>query len=180
MSLRIQMGRLKGRRVPTAELGVRPSMAWTRMVLMNWLYDRLNDAFVLDLCAGSGILSFESLSLGAKAAWCLDAKPGALSVIARQADAWQLPVKTACHTWPKTWSSGGMSFDIIFWDPPYQAPWRHDIFQWIEAGAWLKEGGVLCVESSSRDGYEATGWSLLKSKKRSDTQVTLWEYSGAV
>lgn len=65
--LRIIGGRYKRRTISFASIeGLRPTPDRLRETLFNWLMHDISDANVLDVCAGSGALSLECLSRGAK------------------------------------------------------------------------------------------------------------------
>ena len=64
--LRIIGGEWKRRQLPFASIdGLRPTPDRVRETLFNWLMWDVQNAKVLDLCTGSGALSFEALSRGA-------------------------------------------------------------------------------------------------------------------
>ena len=64
--LRIIGGEWKRRILPFASVdGLRPTPDRVRETLFNWLMWDVQNAQVLDLCTGSGALSFEALSRGA-------------------------------------------------------------------------------------------------------------------
>ena len=64
--LRIIGGEWKRRQLPFAAVeGLRPTPDRVRETLFNWLMWDIQNSKVLDLCTGSGALSFEALSRGA-------------------------------------------------------------------------------------------------------------------
>lgn len=173
--LRVQVGRHRGRVIQGCGEAVRPSMGWMREVVFNWLFGNIQGFRVLDACAGTGIWAFEALSLGAASAVCIDSNQIHLDNINKYAGIIKLAISTKLHQWPKPWSSVER-FDLIFWDPPYDAPWRHEIFSLVQKGQWLKPGGYLCIESSFMDEYQADSWELIKSKVRGQSKIQLWQY----
>lgn len=66
-NLRIIAGKFRGRKIffSTQNTALRPTLGRVRETLFNWLAPNMVGANCLDLFAGSGIFSFESLSRGA-------------------------------------------------------------------------------------------------------------------
>lgn len=106
-------------------LAVRPTPDLVRQAIFNSLGDRVLDATVLELFAGTGALSLECLSRGATQAVCIEAssryalvlrdnlrssglEPGRLQVRVQDAYA-------AIHQL----GGAGARFDLVFADPPY-------------------------------------------------------------
>lgn len=74
--MRIISGQARGRKLKTLEgLDTRPTLDRTREALFNILQQRVRDARVLDLFAGSGALALEALSRGAGSAVLCDQSP---------------------------------------------------------------------------------------------------------
>ncbi len=124
--VRIIGGRCRGRvlRFPAAP-GLRPTPDRVRETLFNWLGQDLTGRVTLDLYAGTGALSLEALSRGARLAVAVDRNPrlvealqanagklGAAGLEAHRADALAFLSREA------------RIFDVIFLDPPYaDDPW---------------------------------------------------------
>ena len=74
--LRIIGGEWKRRSLPFASIeGLRPTPDRVRETLFNWLMWDIQNAQVLDLCSGSGALSFEALSRGAAKVIMIEPNP---------------------------------------------------------------------------------------------------------
>ena len=58
-------------------------------------------------------------------------------------------------------------FDVIFLDPPFAEPVLPETCRRIEAGGWLKEGGLVYLEAPAAAGAPELppGWTPLKSKR---------------
>ena len=170
--LRILGGKFKGRRIDSPSNGARPTMGWAREVVFNWLRPMIHDAKVLDACSGTGAMAFESMSWGARRATCLDADITAVHTIQQQADDWGMSLDASVHTWPNIYEACE-PYDIVFWDPPYEAAWRHDVFSLCLLGKWLTPGGLLITESLRADTPHQTGWSVIKNHARGQTQLQM-------
>lgn len=166
--IKIQYGNLKGRTI-RSPISARPTMSWARSVFFNWMRHDLSGMLLLDACAGSGIIAFESLSLGAEKVVCLDNDATILSSIQSQAKTLKLNLKILKHDWPKQLICEE-SFDIVFWDPPYDASWRWQVFSLIDS--CTQSGSLLCIESRCED-YAHDVWEQLKSSCRGSTQLQL-------
>ncbi len=147
--LRIIGGDWKRRQLPFASIdGLRPTPDRVRETLFNWLMWDIQNAQVLDICAGSGALSFEALSRGAahvvmiepdrSQAQFLTQNLELLRVTKSQA---QLKISTAQQTLPGL----KQQFDLVFLDPPYSL----DLWQELAelADPLIKAGGQIYVEA---------------------------------
>lgn len=121
--VRIIGGRFKRRSVDFIDAdGLRPTPDRLRETLFNWLMADMFDARVLDVCAGSGVLSFEALSRGAKHATLIEPNTAQASKIKHNADTFKLSkddihiINTTAQTALPTLNT---PFDLIFIDPPY-------------------------------------------------------------
>jgi 16S rRNA (guanine966-N2)-methyltransferase len=93
-----------------------------RGALFNTLGD-ISGLTVLDVFAGSGALSFEAISRGAKQATAVDIDKTAISTVVNSANALGLSRQVkAIHAGVSSWletSPSDQMFDIILADPPY-------------------------------------------------------------
>lgn len=117
--------------------------------LFNILGDKLENAEVLDVFAGSGALGLEAISRGAKSAVLVERDRVAQNVIAANIKTLKVEkqaklVKAPVASWLNTTSQ---QFDIIFVDPPY-----HDLqlsTVWKLVGL-LKPKGLMVLSYPSR------------------------------
>jgi len=167
--LRIIGGEWRGRKIhfPPVQ-AIRPTPDRVRETAFNWLQGVTPGSRCLDLYAGSGALGLEALSRGAREVVFVDVEPAVVRHIGDtlrnlgcdrgrtvRADAAGFLAQPATP------------FDVIFLDPPFAAPVLPEICQRIEAGGWLKEGGLVYLESPAAAGEPELppGWTLLKSKR---------------
>jgi 16S rRNA (guanine966-N2)-methyltransferase len=167
--LRIIGGEWRGRKIhfpPVA--AIRPTPDRVRETVFNWLQGVTPDSRCLDLFAGSGALGLEALSRGAREVVFVDVEPAAVRHLGDtlhelgcdrgrpvRADALGFLVQPATP------------FDVIFLDPPFAEPVLPDLCRRIEAGGWLKQGGLVYLEAPAVAGAPELppGWTLLKSKR---------------
>lgn len=118
--VRIIGGRFKRRQISFIDTdGLRPTPDRLRETLFNWLMADLLDARVLDVCAGSGVLSFEALSRGASSAVMIEPTAQAFE-LTKTAQTLGTPhahiIKDLAQNALLTLDT---AFDVIFIDPPY-------------------------------------------------------------
>jgi 16S rRNA (guanine966-N2)-methyltransferase len=145
--MRITGGELSSLRIPTRFAShVRPSTDRVRESLFNSLQNQglIEGADVLDLFAGSGIMSAEFLSRGAAAVTALDrdgkniANLKSLKALHDRLSILDI-VKADVWKWQP-----GVLYDLIFADPPYDMPSIQSLPDRLLP--WLKPGGKLLVE----------------------------------
>jgi len=124
--MRITGGQAGGRilKVPKG-MAVRPTPDLVKQAVFNSLGERVLGARVLELFAGSGALSLECLSRGAKSAICVELAPKHADFIRRNAAAPGFPPHTLEVRTQDVFAvlpqlvAGGQQFDLILADPPY-------------------------------------------------------------
>jgi 16S rRNA (guanine966-N2)-methyltransferase len=124
--LRIIGGSYRGRviRIPLAA-DLRPTPDRVRETLFNWLGQDLSGRRCLDLFAGSGALSLESLSRGAALAVAVDRSRGAIDALRATAISWGAAALEAHTDSARSFLvNETRRFDVIFLDPPFHDdPW---------------------------------------------------------
>jgi|SRR5690606_25719389 len=119
--IRITGGSHRSRLVNVASQNdLRPTGSRIRETLFNWLGPDIYGMKVLDLYAGSGILSFEALSRGAKRATFVD--NSALVIKQLKSNCEQLKF-TQVHFFQQTAkqfsTNNHATYDLVFVDPPF-------------------------------------------------------------
>jgi len=175
-AVRIQAGKWKGRRLEVPETA-RPTSGRARAALFDLLGpERIANARVLDLFAGSGAVGLEAVSRGAAAAVFVDADasavantcarigaaPGEVRVVSGDAGAAVVAL-----------ARGAERFDLIFADPPYgEGPGR----AMDGAAALLAPGGVLIVQADAGEAVLAPAG--LKPLSRRDYGRNVFHFFG--
>jgi 16S rRNA (guanine966-N2)-methyltransferase len=147
--------------------GLRPTPARVRETVFNWLRDDIIASRCLDLYAGSGALSFEAASRGAKsvvqvennAPACRALKENAVALAADQ-------IKIVQSDVFRYLAGDAEAFDVVFIDPPFAKDLAVQTCQWLEEKDWLSRHAKIYVEVESTlklDGMPEN-WRLLKSK----------------
>lgn len=158
--LRITGGAWRGRKLRT--LGgdaTRPSMDQHRQRVMDMLGHDHAGTRVLDLFAGSGAFSFESLSRGAVSAVLVEQAKPALQVIRANATQLQLVaprctvIGADCYGLPADPALAG-PFDLVFVAPPYPhfRERRADLERLLRSLVpRLAEGSLVVVQADAGD-----------------------------
>ena len=124
--VRIIGGQFKRRVVRFVDAeGLRPTPDRLRETLFNWLLADIHGAYVLDSCAGSGVLGFEALSRGAAHTTFIELNPIQSNMLRQSAEQLRLDTTTyqiATGSAEQVLSQHQLTqrpFDIVFIDPPY-------------------------------------------------------------
>lgn len=163
----------------------RPTTDRIRESLFGSLRDRLDNARVLDLFAGSGALGLEAASRGAMrvdlvekhAGTCKNIEHNARKLTKAGVDA---VLKVHCTDSIRYLKSSGLeAVDLIFADPPYtyfEAKGSVDEFlNAVKKSGGLQKDGLLVIESSSRvDLPKRDDWSCSKSKNYGASTLSFW------
>lgn len=166
--LRIIGGEWKRRQLPFASIeGLRPTPDRLRETLFNWLMWDIQQAQVLDLCAGSGALGFEALSRGAAHVTMIEPNPNQCQFLKQNI---RLLKTEQCKVIQSTAEQAltrlaQQQFDLVFLDPPY----RLDLWCSLAVAVdpQVKTQGLIYVEAD-RDLAQLqlpTHWALLKQTK---------------
>lgn len=122
--MRIIAGEFKGRRLAAVKGRIRPTSDKVREAVFSILGAAVAEARVLDLFAGTGALTLEALSRGAREAVLVEDQAQALEVLRRNLAA--LGVAARARIMPvsvqaalKKLAARGERFDLVFLDPPY-------------------------------------------------------------
>jgi 16S rRNA (guanine966-N2)-methyltransferase len=126
-TLRIIGGNYRGRKITFPDVpDIRPTPNRIRETLFNWLTPHLAGARCLEPFAGSGILSIEALSRGARTATIIDKSSRIIQHIEQQLISLGMdPTRISLHqddaiNWLKQQSGlTTRSFDVVFLDPPF-------------------------------------------------------------
>jgi len=142
-----------------------------RGALFNVLGD-IEDLKILDAFSGSGALSYEAVSRGARHAVALENDPSAQKVIARNIEQLGLGnsidlIKASAGAWLKT--AKQTAFDIVLLDPPYDNPQLNLLTQLADC---VKDYGILVISLPPRSIFApGVKFELLESKNYGDANL---------
>ncbi|WP_339045669.1 RsmD family RNA methyltransferase [Candidatus Mesenet endosymbiont of Agriotes lineatus] len=156
--LRIISGKYSSRKIETDEsLGARPTMAQVRKAIFAILAYRksLTGSNVLDLFCGSGSLSFEALSLGAKHSFMVDLNYNNLQLIKRTAENLKITdnVTLICCSADRL-PKAVARCDFAFITPPYNSSFVEPTLAGLVNSDWLTDGALIMLEISKNEEFQ--------------------------
>ena len=182
--MRIIAGEYRGRILKSpANTKTRPTSDRLRETLFNILQPKIDgETRFLDLCAGTGAVGIEAISRGASFSAFVDKSRRACVLIEENLDILHIAEEKTeifCETTEKFIARESAAFwDIVFFDPPYQADYSVFLFEFgRNAPQIINENGILVVEHHTKKLLpDATGeirrWRTLK---QGETQLSFYE-----
>lgn len=148
--MRIIGGKYKGRRItPPPGFKARPTTDFARESLFNILNNRIDfeEVSVLDLFAGTGSISYEFASRGAKEVHLVEMDMRHISGIRRIIKDLGITNIKTIHIDVKAFLKAcSVKYDVVFADPPYELSWLKDIPDLVTGSGILKEDGFFILE----------------------------------
>jgi len=131
----------------------RPTADRVRESLFNILARRVTDARVFDAFAGSGAMSLEALSRGARCVVLSDISREACRCVQRNAEAcgFQSRIRLVCGEWKKALAAEKEPFDLVFLDPPYRHTEAYGQVLAAMKGAGLLTADTVAVLECARE-----------------------------
>ncbi|MDP8247107.1 MAG: 16S rRNA (guanine(966)-N(2))-methyltransferase RsmD [Candidatus Tritonobacter lacicola] len=188
--IRITGGEFRGRKIKVPR-GVRPTSARLREALFSILGERVLDAVVLDLFAGSGALGLEALSRGARYAVFAEKGGGQVEVLRRNIAS--LGLRERARAVRGNWrrivarlsEEERRKFDLVLADPPY------GFWEAGNAGTKLLRlstdfdivagNGILVVERPARAPLQgvASGFESILERAYGDSMLSFYHKGGS-
>lgn len=149
MSLKITGGQARGRSIDSPSgMKVRPTSSKIRQALFNILGARVQEARVLDLFGGTGLMGMEALSRGAAELTTIEVERKLATNILNAFE--KLSFENARvvqgDVREKLGELKGNKFDIIFADPPYQSPFAKTVINLVDRYELLSPDGIMIIE----------------------------------
>ncbi len=170
-------GKLKRKKLANCKCdSIRPAMALVRKSIFDTLQNFVENANVLDLCAGSGVLGIESLSRNAKKLTLIDSDRGSIRLIRKNLELCNVTAKLIHGQLPKALNKlKDEKFDLIFLDPPYgKSPFIEETLEKLYIKGMLAKDGLILIESELKSNYKVPeGLVIYKEKKFGNTKVTM-------
>ena len=171
-------------------LDVRPTPDLVKQAVFNSLGDRVVSARVLELFAGTGALSFESLSRGATSAVVVEKSPRHAGVLRQNAiaagfapEALDVRVQDVFTALPQL-AQAGSQFDLVLADPPYgeknvgrrSTSLAQQLLDDPNLPRAIAPGGLFVLGHTKRDTLEIpSAWREKKMLKHGDSVMRFFE-----
>ena len=178
--MRIITGRAKGTRLETLKgLATRPTSEKVKEAVFSMIQIETEGRRVLELFAGSGQLSLEALSRGAREAVLVDSSRQAAEIIRKNALRTklfnQLKILTEDYKTAIKKLERGDRFDIMFCDAPYAAKLTGDAISRVIDANLLSDYGVIVCESDEPKPYEHPRLSVRRHNRYGRTYITVYD-----
>lgn len=181
--MRVISGILRGRKIFTPSNDrIRPTLDRIREAIFNMVAFDIDEARVLDLFSGTGIMSIEALSRGAKRSFAVDNHIESISLIEKNVKTCNLDNKIEIifsDYKDFLYKSGqkGLKFDIIIADPPYHEGISENlIFDIDKSGVWHRNSIIIIETDKSFDSVQRTEHlERIKDRTYSKTRVCVYK-----
>jgi 16S rRNA (guanine966-N2)-methyltransferase len=178
--MRIIAGLARGMPLAVPRAGVRPTADRIREAIFSSLGERVVEARVLDLFAGTGALGLEAASRGAGSVIFVENARASIECLERNRTTFQRNREVTCEfslarvsveSQLRKLGTAGETFSLIFADPPY-GPEAQDLLRNEVLPQLLAADGLLVLESAKRDALVVTiPWESVRSAIYGDTRV---------
>lgn len=166
-------------KVPSAV--ARPTTDFVRQAVFSILGERVENARVLDLFAGSGALGLEALSRGAASCVFVDEHRQAAQVITENLTKSRLPGGRVVRAEVTAYLRRDLAtYDLIFADPPYvKHPGDHDAMGALLGGEWLRprlaaDGWLIAEVATHQPSPAGGGWALVDRREYGGSAILLY------
>jgi 16S rRNA (guanine966-N2)-methyltransferase len=178
--MRIVGGSARGRPLRAVPgTATRPTSDRVRQSIFDLLGQRCDDLDVLDLFAGTGALSFEALSRGARSATLIESARAAQQVIERNARdlGFGEHITLVKDEVDRALPGLDQTFDLVFADPPYALRASKGLAEAIASRGLLAPGGRAVLERGKHEPRPAlpSGLAVADERVYGDTVVLIIE-----
>ncbi|ANE47500.1 DNA methyltransferase [Paenibacillus swuensis] len=157
--MRVISGTAKGRSLKAVPgQGTRPTTDKVKEAIFSMIGPYFDGGMVLDLFAGTGGLGIEALSRGMDQGIFIDIEKKSLDVIQDNLKSTRLDAKAETYRNDatralKALAKRGLTFDLVFLDPPYRMKHVEELVSYMEENALLAEAAVIVVEHDAKHHY---------------------------
>jgi len=179
--VRIIGGDWRGRKLPVLNAeGLRPTSDRVRETLFNWLQFDVPGATCLDVFAGSGALSFEALSRGAKYAILLELDVANSKQLKQNLQTLKVDNAQVEQTDSLQWLSNqsDSAFDLVFLDPPFHQDLMQKSVDLLFKNGYVNHQAWLYLEQEKPLDWPSlpNGWICHREKTTSQVRFGLFKF----
>lgn len=177
--MRIIAGVHKSRKLETLEgNNTRPMMDVMKESVFNTIGPYFDEIEILDLFGGSGALSLEAISRGAKHSYIIDLSRDAIKVITNNVRSLHEEEKVSIMNMDYKIALKklqGKTFDLIFLDPPYRLNIVNELLEYLDNNGFMKEGTIIVCHYVKGNAKIDQNYKLLKNYARGSAEVAIYE-----
>lgn len=177
--MRIIAGKHKSRKLETLEgNNTRPMMDVMKESVFNTIGPYFDEIEILDLFGGSGALSLEAISRGAKHSYIIDLSKDAVKVITNNVkNLHEENSVTVINTDYKLALKklSGKCFDLVFLDPPYRLNIVNELLTYLDDNNFLKEGTIIVCHYVKGNATIDPKFTLIKNYARGSAEVAIYQ-----
>ena len=185
--MRVIAGKFKGSRLATFKsMSVRPTTDRVKESVFSILQEKVVNARLLDLCAGTGNIGIEALSRGAKQVTFLERNLKCLRLIEQNLQTCGLEpsnpqvqlIRADVTKGINTLHIRSKTFELIYFDPPYDAELYNKCLSHISDTSILESTGALLVEHRKHTVLPLNFGQLTcdRQKQYGDTCLSFYRY----
>lgn len=179
--MRIIAGTFRSRKLETLEgLKTRPTLDKTKGAIFSSIGGYLPGFVVLDVFGGSGALSLESISRGAREAYIIDNNIDAINIIKKNTK--NLGVEKQMHIYHGSYETilgklKNKKFDVVFLDPPFRMKVIDELMEYLVKNDMVEVGGYVMAEYPMEDIVNKSydGFRVKLCKRYSSSEIVIFE-----
>jgi 16S rRNA (guanine(966)-N(2))-methyltransferase RsmD len=181
--MRVTTGRAKGRPLKAVPGDVtRPITDRVKQAVFNILADDVKDSTWLDMFAGTGAVSIEALSRGARYATLIDQDTTAIKTIQANLQTTQLTqnahvIRQDAFRYINAFPNA--RYDFIYIAPPqYKGLWAEAVLAIDQQPKWLADDGAILVQIDPHEYHELVlqNLELVDQRRYGATMVLFYEH----
>ncbi len=178
-AVRIIGGKYKGKQLNVLNAqGLRPTPDRVRETLFNLIGDKVQDAIVLDLFAGSGALGFEAISRGAASLILVENNADNFENLQEEAASFKGAQIEVLHQDAVSFLQNSIrQFDLVFLDPPYQSDLLLPSLKLLIERDLILPESLVYVEMSSSGNTVVPGFEIIREETAGQVKFGLWRKS---
>lgn len=177
--MRIIAGKHKSRKLETlVGNNTRPMMDVMKESVFNTIGPYFDDIEILDLFGGSGALSLEAISRGAKHSFIIDLSKEAIKIISNNVKTLKEEDKVTILNMDYKEALkklDGKTFDLIFLDPPYRLNIVNELLNYLLEHKMIKEGTIIVCHYVKGNAKIDPNFKLIKNYARGSAEVAIYE-----